>query len=124
MNTLAIQTKPDSMKRQPSIPVSALLPAAKLGASSDAGYAAALDWLADQRKAETLNRKATSYGHKHTAERWNRARGVEVYISNEDLIAAARDLGFRLLAADTEGTNFFINIGRPRKVWTARHRYR
>lgn len=50
------------------------------------------------RPTRAITRHASSYGLKHSAERWHRARlgdGADCYVSNGALIAAALHLGYR-----------------------------
>jgi hypothetical protein len=73
--------------------------------SADESYlaeeiACAAEWLAQWPKTRTLNQKADSYGFKHRAEDWQRARGKSCYISNGALIMAAHRLGFAIEPAD------------------------
>lgn len=65
---------------------------------------AALDFLRNCDRRKTLNRKRSSYGWKHVAE-----RAMGEYISNDDFIAAARELGFtvRMIPGSP---NAYINI--------------
>lgn len=61
-------------------------------------------------RRKTLNRKVTSYGLKHAAERAMRGLGVgDPYVSNGAFIAAAIALGFRV--EQIQGTpNAFLNL--------------
>lgn len=69
------------------------------------GFIAAKDWLATQKPSKRTNRRSTSYGYKHQAERWNRERGIEVYIAEQELISAANYLGFKMVATDDTHTS-------------------
>ena len=55
-------------------------------------------------KRATINRKLTSYMLKHIAE-----RDMGVYISNESLIQALKELDFRLNKI-TRSPNYYFNI--------------
>ncbi|HHJ17063.1 MAG TPA: hypothetical protein ENJ80_10230 [Gammaproteobacteria bacterium] len=58
----------------------------------------AKQWLARQRPRKYINQRISSYGLKHLAERWHRAQGTmpgtDCYVSNDALIAAARQLNY------------------------------
>ncbi len=56
--------------------------------------AASVDWIKQQRLIGSFNRRHSSYGYKHSVERWLRGRGSGVYVANGAFIAAA--LGMRL----------------------------
>ena len=65
---------------------------------------AAVEFVSQCHKRKTVNRKRTSYGWKHVAE-----RAMCEYISNEQFIEAAREFGFTVRMIP--GTpNAYINI--------------
>ncbi len=85
---------------------------------SDEGIAEfirARDYLALLATIKTVNRKHTSYGLKHAAERHHR-RGAyanqtaKAYVSNGMLIAAAYQLGLRVSRASWSSPNAHFNV--------------
>lgn len=68
-------------------------------------------WLEKQTKIKTVNRKHTSYGYKHSVERWvDSYSDVHQYISNGAVIAAAVGLGFDVVRQNPGSPNAAINI--------------
>jgi hypothetical protein len=66
-------------------------------------------WLQKCKRRKTMNRRRSSYGWKHIAE-----KAEDEYCSNEQFIAAAIALGFKIQWIP--GTpNCFINIAEPKK---------
>lgn len=55
--------------------------------------AAAADWIKRQQTIKSFNRKNTSYGYKHSVEKWFQNRGAGQYVANGAFIAAALGLG-------------------------------
>jgi hypothetical protein len=68
--------------------------------------ACATEWLSQWPKAKAINCKSDSYGFKHRAEEWHRARGKSCYVSNGALIMAAHRLGFTIEPADDFSDGF------------------
>jgi hypothetical protein len=57
--------------------------------------AACADWIKRQRPITSYNTRHSSYGYKHSVERWLDERGgPHLYIANGSFIAAALGLGF------------------------------
>ncbi|MDC3956273.1 hypothetical protein KEG38_20600 [Polyangium jinanense] len=57
--------------------------------------AACADWIKRQRPIASYNVRHTSYGYKHSVERWFDERGgPHLYVANGSFIAAALGLGF------------------------------
>lgn len=56
-------------------------------------------------RTKRINKKRTSYGYKHDAERW-----AGQYICNDSMKLAARNIGLMIKAADKEGLNEYYNI--------------
>jgi len=75
----------------------------------------AREWLEGLPKTARFNRRATSYGYKHEAERWLRASRSgrqNCYISNGALIVAALISGFKVKrSAGFDSPNAYLNIG-------------
>lgn len=71
-----------------------------------------LEFLQRCEKTKSANRRHTSYGWKHVAERWHRKThpGENPYIANGMFIAAALSLGFKVTASEYGGPNCFLNI--------------
>lgn len=71
----------------------------------------ALIWLSQLEKTKNAARYSSgySYGLKHQCESWGRENGLEPYVSNGALIAAAIFLGFPYKVDDL---NAFIGISR------------
>ncbi|KYF96113.1 hypothetical protein BE20_04475 [Sorangium cellulosum] len=56
---------------------------------------ACADWIKRQRPIASYNVRHTSYGYKHSVERWFDERGgPHLYVANGSFIAAALGLGF------------------------------
>lgn len=64
------------------------------------------------RTKDVSPRSAYSYGLKHTAENWGRANGMEAYVSNDALIAAAIELDLPVLWEGGKSPNAFIGVSR------------
>ena len=72
-------------------------------------------WLEQQTKIKSINRKHTSYGYKHSVERWvDSYSDVHQYISNGAVIAAAVGLGFDVKRQNPGSPNAAINISERR----------
>jgi hypothetical protein len=57
--------------------------------------AACADWIKRQQPIRSYNLRHTSYGYKHSVERWFDERGgPHLYVANGSFIAAALSLGF------------------------------
>ena len=72
-------------------------------------FAGALAFLDGVQPLKSLNRRRTSYGWKHVAERWHKARGNPCYVSNGMFIAAALARGFRIERLPSD-PNVYLNI--------------
>ena len=67
---------------------------------------AAKDWINSCiEMRQTINDAHTSYGLKHKAEKW-----AGIYISNDSLIAAMIELGFKARRVHSTSPNYFFNI--------------
>jgi hypothetical protein len=67
---------------------------------------AAKDWINSCiEMRQTINDAHTSYGLKHKAEKW-----AGMYISNDSLIAAMVELGFKAKRVHPTSPNYFFNI--------------
>ena len=85
----------------------------------------ALLFLQNCDRRKTLNRNASSYGMKHTAENISREFGVRTdlgnYVANGVFIAAAAYDGYELRPVDTFSLNAYLNISeRSRKLFKDR----
>jgi hypothetical protein len=71
----------------------------------------AAKWLDQAPRRATVNHQKSTYGWKHTAERWHRERDPEhdYYIGNGMFIAAAYALGLRVARCE-RGPNAFVNL--------------
>lgn len=82
-------------------------------------FARALEFVeARWRPTQNITRYQSSYGLKHTAERWHReviGRNVNCYVSNGALIAAALCLGYRHRIIPGS-PNCFFNVGRIKRL--------
>jgi hypothetical protein len=79
--------------------------------------ARAIEWLQLCEQTEKVDRRQTSYGLKHEAERWCRGQGQpNGYVSNGALLMAAYILGFKIYrpAKRPDFPNAFLNISRHR----------
>lgn len=75
--------------------------------------AACADWVKRQDKIKTFNTSKTSYGYKHTVERWFDHRGgPHLYISNGSFIAAAVGLGFAARLSDLTSPNVYFQFSK------------
>lgn len=85
-----------------------------LEAHSVEEFARAVAFLETKEQARTMNRRGTSYGYKHQAERFHREQqpAANAYVANGMFIAAALHLGFTV-KRDGAGPNAFINIASP-----------
>jgi hypothetical protein len=85
---------------------------------SDKGVAEflrACEYLARLDTIKTVNRKHSSYGLKHAAERHHRRnayadRRTDAYVSNGMLLAAAYHLGMRVARASWDSPNAYLNV--------------
>lgn len=71
-------------------------------------FATAVAFLAAVGSRKTMNYQRNSYGYKHDAEKWGAASGMEPYVSNGVLIAAADHLGLEIL--DGYSLNVHLNL--------------
>jgi len=60
------------------------------------------EWLKRINQIETINKRHTSYGYKHSVERWRRSptstgESTPSYVANGSFIAAAVGLGFKFM---------------------------
>jgi hypothetical protein len=78
----------------------------------------AIEWLKLCEQTKHLDRRQTSYGIKHEAERWCREQGHPNggYISNGALLMAAYTLGFKVQRPTNypDFPNAFLNVSRRR----------
>lgn len=73
--------------------------------------AASADWIKRQTRIKTFNTHSTSYGYKHSVERWFRGRpGPYVYVANGSFIAAALGLGFPLKPSSPSSPNAYFQF--------------
>lgn len=71
----------------------------------------AMQFIAMRRARTTLNRKISSYGWKHKAERWGRSAGLSSYVSNGAMIVAAHLCGVRVEAPNQNTPNPYLALG-------------
>ena len=75
--------------------------------------AASADWIKRQTRIKTFNTHTTSYGYKHSVERWFRGRpGPYIYVANGSFIAAALGLGFPLKPSSPSSLNVYFQFSR------------
>ena len=86
-----------------------------------------LDWASSFASAcgepiQTINKKHTSNGLKHIAERWAKkvSCGEINYISNGNLILAMVDAGFRF-QRDGNSPNVYFNVSERAIKWLIKH---
>ncbi len=75
-------------------------------------FVRAAQWLDQAPRCKRVNTRVSSYGWKHTSERWHRARitdGSDHYVSNGMLIAAAHALGLQVTPL-RRGLNAWLNL--------------
>jgi hypothetical protein len=66
----------------------------------------AMEWiLANTEMRKTINKKHSSYGLKHVAEKW-----AKCYISNDALIEAMIRCGYSAQQCSPASPNYFFNI--------------
>jgi hypothetical protein len=76
---------------------------------SGPGVATAIAFL--RQCTKTNDPRFSSYGLKHAAERWGKQHGLESYVTNGELIAAAIYLGFKIeKAMDRQNPNVTVAV--------------
>ena len=66
----------------------------------------AIEWIrANAEMRKTINKRYTSYGLKHIAERW-----AKEYISNDSLIEAMCQCGYNIQRCSPSSPNYWFNI--------------
>ncbi|MFG1316168.1 hypothetical protein [Xanthobacter autotrophicus] len=84
--------------------------ASMLGDHAADEFIQACRFLSQFSKRKTINRKSSSYGLKHQAERFGDSRHSRGYVANGMLIAAALTLGFKVQQIDPDSPNAWFNI--------------
>jgi hypothetical protein len=75
-------------------------------------YRIALEFLSHIGRNKHINRSASTYSLKHTAEKWKRSTNPDdgSYVCGCTLARAAKDSGYTLARASYASPNWFINF--------------